>query len=82
MKFILVTAKWKDNMIAFYRKMWVREDISLVKFGYQLTKIIKAKFSHMFFLRQSMRRNTMLMNYGSISRKMQKTIVNSIFLMN
>lgn len=51
MKFILVTAKWKDNMIAFYRKMWVREDISLVKFGYQLTKIIKAKFSHMFFFK-------------------------------
>lgn len=51
MKFILVTAKWKDNMIVFYRKMWVREDISLVKFGYQLTKLIKAKFSHMFFFK-------------------------------
>ena len=51
MKFVLVTAKWKDNMTVFYRKMWVREDISLVKFGYQLTKLIKAKFSHMFFFK-------------------------------
>lgn len=51
MKFVLVTVKWKDNMSIFYRKMWVREDISLVKFGYQFTKLIKAKFSHMFFFK-------------------------------